>query len=122
MKAVDITLIIQACNFFIAYYFLRTYIFSPAAHILQEQEDHDHQLQRAIDGALKKKDTARYQMKQRILQIKKLLLDRIPVAITTKLYDTSVQSKGADCEPKALSEKQSQTIKQMISDRITKVL
>lgn len=122
MKAVDITLIIQVCNFFIAYYFLRTYVFSPAAHILQEQEEQDHQLQKAIDGALKKRDTVRYQMKQRILQIKKLLLERVPVAVTIKFYDTSAQSKDAVCESKALSEKQSQTIKQMISDRITKVL
>lgn len=122
MKAVDVTLIIQACNFFIAYYFLRMYVFSPAAHILQEQEKCDHQLQKEIDGALKKRDTVSYQMKQRILQIKKLLLERIPVAVTTKFYDRSAQSKSTVCDPKALSEKQSQKIKQMISDRITKVL
>lgn len=48
MKAVDITLLFQAINFFIAYWILRSYVFYPAMKILNKEKSEEDLLKSSI--------------------------------------------------------------------------
>lgn len=120
MKSVDVTLIIQACNFFVAYYFLRTYVFYPCSQILEEREQQEQKLQKSIEEARAKHDNAIDRMKNRLQEIKQLLLNRVP-AQATSVFDVKGQPQGVVPQPVALSDQQCQKIKQTISERISKV-
>lgn len=78
MKAVDITLLFQAINFFLVYCILSRYVFYPAMHILKKQESAAKSVYVAISKAQEQKDEAHYKKQEQWATIKKSLHALIP--------------------------------------------
>ncbi len=121
MKSVDITLLIQAFNFFIAYLVLRRYVFSPAAQILEAEELQEQQLQRAMNESLTQKNMSMASMKERLLQIKQSLQKSIPVITPEVLPGMFNQQQEMSQKQVVLSDQQCQKIKKLISDNVSEV-
>lgn len=121
MKSVDVTLLVQVLNFFIAYWFLRRYVFVPAAQILEEEESQDMQMQKLIQESLEQRDHAKKSMKNRMLQIKQSLLAYIPLGSQKPLLNLDNQKLELLKENVVLSEQERQHIKKTISDKISEV-
>lgn len=120
MKAVDITLLIQVFNFFVAYTILRKYVFIPSIKILKEEEAQDHTLQKLINDSLEEKNKAEEQMELRSLAMKHLLQKAIPLQ-EQELHKDTVQAKDMMHEKILLSQKERDTIKKVIEDGISEV-
>lgn len=121
MKSVDVTLLVQVVNFFIAYWFLHRYIFVPAAKILEAEQLQDMQMQKLIQGSLEQRDHAKKSMKHRMLQIKQSLLNCIPLGSQKPLLNLDDQKLELLKENVVLSEQERQSIKKIISDKISEV-
>lgn len=78
MKAVDITLLFQALNFFLVYCILSRYVFYPVMHILKKQESSAKSVYVAISKAQEQKDKAFYAKQEQWVTIKKSLHALIP--------------------------------------------
>ncbi|MBI2353090.1 hypothetical protein HYV11_02485 [Candidatus Dependentiae bacterium] len=124
MKAIDITLCVQAFNFFIAYLILRHYIFYPAACILQEQEDQDNGLQEKIAAALLEKEKIVTETRNRFLQIQNFLFNATPSFIKKYVFFDAKKQKAEEnfCKAEPLSMQQRQKIKNVIIERFKKVI
>ena len=121
MKSVDVTLLIQACNFFIAYIILRKFVFEPACHILDQEEGQDKNLQASIDQASWQKNRTGASIKQRLLEIKQLLHTIIPSLDFSSLLDQKTGHQSVAPEPMVLSKKECQKIQTIISEKVSKV-
>ena len=121
MKSVDVTLVIQAFNFFIAYAILRRYVFTPAAQILEKEEQLEQQLQSAIDESLRQKNISMVSMKQRLLEIKQLLQKSVPAIEPEVLPGMFNQQQELLQKHVVLPDQQCQKIKKIISDSVSEV-
>lgn len=116
MKAVDITLIIQAINFFIAYWFLKTYVFYPAMKIITKEESQEKDLRKAIDVARSEKEQIELTKKSRWDQIKESLHRLIP-SMVVKLF-----SRPSSIDQKQILSKDSVKFSKQQREKIKKVL
>ena len=121
MKSVDVTLLIQILNFFIAYWFLRRYVFFPAAQILEVEEMQTEQMQQLIKKSLQQRDNAETNKNLRMLQIKKTLQDYMPAVKEESDYNLGESHQDNVQEPVVLSEEEAGKIKKIISDSVSKV-
>lgn len=121
MKAVDITLFVQVINFFIAYWFLRKYVFVPVAQILEAEELERTNNQKFIQEALNQRDCAKKSIRLRMLQIKQSLLEHVPSETQEIFSDLKSQKADHLSENIILSEQERQDIKKIISDKISEV-
>lgn len=121
MKSVDITLLIQVMNFFIAYYFLHRYVFVPSACILEDQELQDNHLQKLVQESLLQREQARLTMKQRMLQMKQTLQNSIPFVNYKTDSKFNNQFHGKAQERLVLPEQERQKIKKIISEAVSEV-
>jgi len=121
MKSVDVTLLVQVFNFFVAYWFLKRYVFVPAAQILEEEELQHAHMQKLIHESLEQRDHAQKNMKSRMLQMKQSLLAEVPLDVQKPLLNLDNQKLELLKENVVLSEPESQHIKKIISDKISEV-
>lgn len=120
MKAVDITLLIQIFNFFIAYIVLRTYVFVPSVTILEKEEMQDHALQKLVEDSLEKKHKAEEEMKLRAIEIKSLLQRAMPLQDGERHKDI-LQIRDMVVKKAVLSEQERNNIKKVIEGGLSKV-
>lgn len=121
MKSVDVTLLIQIVNFFIAYWFLHTYVFVPSAKILEAEELQDKRMQKLTQESLEARDLAAASSKRRMLQIKQTLMGLVPERQSVFSFKFGNQKHKLLNENVVLSEQENQNIKKTISDAISKV-
>ncbi len=123
MKAIDITLLFQACNFFIVYFVLRQFVFVPAMKIIVKKDTEEQSLRNAIDKALNQKQQAENQKSSKWLSIKKSLHALIP-HLSSKLFkvhfaDAYKQQKKEDSG--TLSDQKKQKMKKVICNTLMDV-
>ena len=122
MKSPDITLLLQATHFFIAYYVLRTYVFYPAMAILNKEEERDEKLQEKIRDALVKRKVSTGYMQERWAKIKQTLHAMIPNTsrklISLRESKQAVSLSDKDIE---LSDIESQRLKKLVSKSLMDV-
>ena len=118
MKSVDITILIQAFNFFVAYWFLHRYVFMPAAQILEVEELQDEKLQKSLKVALNQREVLAKKVTLSMIQIKQNLQSKIPFVATTVVHSLENNIKK---DMPALSDRERESIKKDIVDTISKV-
>ena len=75
---INITIFFQAAQFFIAYFFLYTYLFAPAYKVLQEQDIIEENLYKKIEQEHCIKSSLQKTYHQRQLALKESLMNMIP--------------------------------------------
>lgn len=106
MVSINLTLLLQAGNFFIAYLFLRNYIFAPGIKILRERDRKKALLLKAIEDAELQKNQALHKKEKRWIAIKKSLHKLIPsYDQTNSMHVMYKQKLSCDIEQSDLSEK-----------------
>ncbi|MBM17795.1 MAG: hypothetical protein CL947_01845 [Epsilonproteobacteria bacterium] len=123
MNAPNITLLIQAFNFFIAYTILRAYIFAPALQILNQQESEKKKLEKAISATMLKKESLLMHVQERWVSIKKALCELMPSLGMKSLVINSTmhQKELLQNQQIDLSDEKRQKLKRMIRNSVVEV-
>jgi hypothetical protein len=120
---VNITLVLQALQFFCAYYFLYKFLFIPACKILDEQKHLKKMLYKKLEEDQQVKDALLqdYYVKNNVF--KSMLIETIPLEATQIVHQKTMFDSTSYCIEKIeLSEQNKKKTELFLIDHLSRVI
>ena len=119
----NVTLILQAMQFACAYYFLYTFLFTPASKILDENEQLKNELYKNLEQEQHVKDVLLEDYRVKNSAFKSALMQTIPVEATQSSHQKSMFGSTSYCvEEVQFSEQDKKITESYLVDHLSRVV
>jgi len=123
IESINITLLLQAVQFAIAYFFLYKFLFAPAYKILHEQELFEKELYKNLKQEHQIKDSMQQMYYQRQIALKESLMNMVPSdAVQSGFQKLDTSSTLYDVDKIKISQVQIDMTEKFLVDSLSQVI
>ncbi len=120
---INVTIVLQALQFFCVYYFLYTYLFIPASKILDENEQIKNELYKNIEYEQQIKNALQQDYNVKNSLCKSMLIENIPEQAIQTVHQKSMFDSTLYCvEKNQLSKEDKDKTEAFLIDRLSQVI